>query len=731
MTILTEAPTLVDLDKLQKRSLSLQMRLSSLNGQAVELNARRARLSKSIALAKARVELAPQAQDVFNYLQEKAHSRAVGEFEDLLSAFVSDVVPEAGSIHLELGTERGAPSLDILLNNGGDMENILEGNGGGLTNIVVTGLGFSALSRTSNRAMMLLDEPDCWMKAKHIPNFTKVIAELSNPLPDSDRSSSPGCQTLMISHNDISLMDEGAHIQDLRLERDLENFAKRCNASIKYVGEKTNCAYVTWMSAEGKQQSKSNNMIVVEYRPENSANEDSNALTKGFPYVESISGARSWENSEIEGIRWVEVENLRRHIKTRLDLSSGLNVLTGDINGGKSSLYFTALRAIAYGEFDDSMIRHGADYASVRIGLENDVVLEVTRFRKKSPKTLFRRYEKGDLINEGRPETKNAVPEFISSVLRIERVDGMDIQLRSQKQPVFLLNEPASRRAQLLSVGKEAGLLQNLIEKHRLALRRDKEKIRREEIELNEVNQTLKALSPLASLAGLAEIINALAQEALDLRNSLNKLGACVATLAPLANKERIAGLCLAGLDKSLAPPVLNEVRGLSTVLADLKKNELAAKVKDLPALPSVEVKSTSLLADIVTKMTRNKPLDHLLVNLPSLPAPAPLLMDTPSLLEIIKQLDMGQNLAIVADLLPAEPDVCAVASITNESTLRETNNALKTHEKRIAELDTAAKRALSEEKSAIDELNTLKKNLGTCPLCDQAFTTNGDHHHV
>ena len=118
----------VDLEKLNRRYDALKMRYASLQGRARELQVQRTRLVRDISLAKARIELAPQATEVFNYLQEQAHARAVGEFEELLSAFVSDVVPDAGKIHLELGTERGAPALDILLDNGGDLENILEGN---------------------------------------------------------------------------------------------------------------------------------------------------------------------------------------------------------------------------------------------------------------------------------------------------------------------------------------------------------------------------------------------------------------------------------------------------------------------------------------------------------------------------------------------------------------------------------------------------------------------------
>ena len=78
---------MVDLERLNRRYTALQMRFAALQGRAKELQVQKTRLTTDISLAKGRIELAPQAAEVFNYLQEQAHARAVGEFEDLLSAF--------------------------------------------------------------------------------------------------------------------------------------------------------------------------------------------------------------------------------------------------------------------------------------------------------------------------------------------------------------------------------------------------------------------------------------------------------------------------------------------------------------------------------------------------------------------------------------------------------------------------------------------------------------------
>ncbi|KWA83914.1 hypothetical protein WL29_21345 [Burkholderia ubonensis] len=715
---------MVDLERLNRRYTALQMRFAALQGRAKELQVQKARLTTDISLAKGRIELAPQAAEVFNYLQEQAHARAVGEFEDLLSAFVADVVPDAGKIHLELGTERNAPALDILLDNGGDMENILEGNGGGLTNVVVTGLGYSALSRTSNRQLMLLDEPDCWLKSKYVPNFTKVIAEVSNPRADEDGTMLHGCQTLMISHNDVSLMDEGAHIQDLRIEHDLAEFAARLGVKVVYKGEVAECGHVVWVPGAGARKGH----IEVRYRDDGLGDEEQNALTKGFPFIEAIGGARPWSD-DMPGVRWVEVANLRRHVLSRLELSPGLNVLTGDINGGKSTLYFTALRAMAYGETDDTMIRHGADQAIIRLGLENDVVLEMVRSRKSSPKVLFRRFNShadylaGKPAHEGRQESRGGVPSFISDVLKIERVDDLDIQLRSQKQPVFLLNETAARRAQLLSVGRESGLLQALIERHRLQNRRDKEQVKRDEVELNLVNRTLTVMAPLAAMAPLVEIMDALMEDARLATAKLEATRALVARLTPLESRVKLLGLVGDKLVESPRVPKYVQTKPLADLVGRLARTHQLAKLPDMPAAPVVPAYvSTKPLAALVARIERT----HVLAKLPDLrSAPAiPVLADTRRMLGLLESITAGQQAEQIAARMVSAP---VLPKLTDTTLLRRDGVTLSQRLAAMTTLEKDEKTVAAAAAAADEALHKLKHELGVCPTCNQVFQ-EGSH---
>jgi len=680
-------PTPAVIKDLQKRYVALQVRLSTLNGQAAELSRQKTDLGRSIGLAKARLELAPQAAEVFEYLQEKAHARAVGEFEDLLSAFVQDVAPQAGEVRLVLGTERSAPSLDIYIDNGGDLEGVLEGNGGGLTNLVVTGLAFSALSRTQNRQLIVLDEPDCWLKSSYVPALTKVIAQVANPQEDESGRVSQGCQTLMISHNDIAYMDEGAHIQELRLESDLRVYADRSGLKVVEEGDPADCAYVVWASGGGK-----NGTLRVIYRHDSEADLDNNALTKGYPVVESISGAKAFA-SEQTGIRWIEVRNLRHHVFTRLELSAGLNVLAGDINSGKSTLYLTALRALAYGETDDTMIRHGADEACVRVGLEDGVELEVVRKRKGSPRVLFRRYQDGVKVHEARPESRNSVPDFITDVLKISPVDDLDIQLRSQKQPVFLLNETPAKRARLLSVGKEAGLLQSLIERHRLAVRRDREQVKREEIQFSQVSRMLKALSPLSSLAGLIPLMEGALSQAREGTEQAQELTKVLSGIRAVVPTVRLSSWFDVQAQVVPASPRLVECARLVEVVGHLRG------VQNLARMP---IPAQNLKMPDIDALVAAQKLAVLLEGLKTYR----------SRLLVEKALHLLPTEPVVHDIKGLQEGISVLSKILSSA------KALKVEQ---ADLD-------EQVAQAVVALEQCKAQIGVCPVCDKPFGESHSH---
>ena len=159
------------------------------------------KLAAEVGLAKSRIELEPQVQEVLEELQRREHERAVGAYEELLTLFLRDVLPGDRDVVMDLRTERSLPALDVFLKKGPDLplEDALHGTGGSVTNILSSGLRFIALIRSNQRPFLILDEPDCWIKPDLAPKFASVIQSVAEQL---------GVQVLMISHHDEQMFED-------------------------------------------------------------------------------------------------------------------------------------------------------------------------------------------------------------------------------------------------------------------------------------------------------------------------------------------------------------------------------------------------------------------------------------------------------------------------------------------------------------------------------------------
>src|SRR5690606_12576908 len=157
--------------------------------------------------------------------------------------------------------------------------------------------------------------------------------------------------------------------------------------------------------------------------------------------------------------------NFRKHVNTVIPCFPGATAIVGDNNLGKSTAIVSALKAVAYGESDDSMIHHDAQEAQVIFHLEKGIRIEWVRSRKGARSVVYRVFEGSnpEPIHEGSPKSRNSAPDWIQDLMGVSRVDDLDIQVGNQKLPVFLLNESASRRAQILSLGRESGHLAALM----------------------------------------------------------------------------------------------------------------------------------------------------------------------------------------------------------------------------------------------------------------------------
>ncbi len=212
-----------------------------------------------------------------------------------------------------------------------------------------------------------------------------------------------------------------------------------------------------------------------------------------------------WENDQQPGIRWIRLQNFMSHADTLLELGPGINVLSGANHIGKSAVA-NALRAFCYQQSHDRQIMHGHDKFVISIGLENNQTMTYTRTRKGARKTVYSYTAPGMDSPRVEPAEKNKPPDFVLQKLNIQRINDLDIQLSHQKMPVFLLNEPKTKQASLLSAGMESDHVRFMQREYKTLLDSDRALVRQGEKEygqLQKFNEQWKGLLSIWAVSGL------------------------------------------------------------------------------------------------------------------------------------------------------------------------------------------------------------------------------------
>lgn len=615
---------MVDSLTLRQRVQEMRLKAARLDGVRTAGLEQQQQLTSDVALAKGRMDLGEEVTRVFDAMQSLAHERSVGTLESLLTAVLHDVMPEEGDVRLIPHYKSNATHLDVSLEKDGCLEDIYDAQGGAVTNVVCTGLRFAALARTKNRRLMILDEPDCWVKPTLVPAFVRTIGEVSLKA---------GVQTFLISHHAPELLD-------------LSNFN-----------------------------------VVLFYKDENEK-----ISTK------TSSQLRDWENDAQPGVRGIELFNVRRHEHTYVPCFPGATLFLGDNNLGKSTAIVGAFKMVAYGESDETVLRRGSEEARIVLHLENKRRVEWSRHIKRSPTVIYRLWEGDEMLAEGRPKTRGEVPEWVRDVLGVSKVDEMDIQVGHQKNPVFLLNDSAPRRAQILSVGREASYLKDLMKGYEEIKSRDREVIKQGELQLIRLKLRLGYLERLVPELPNLEKLQATCEtmvRALESREQLDsvllRLEAATTSLAQ-TEREHAALLTLPEL------PELTDDKPLAAVISALERSSKVVGVKDAPALPATP--ELQDLTDLRRLGALIGSLEKVVNNCPELPAELPgmpELADTGELTKLI------ERLTAQAQTVTASEALLALESVAHEQ-------------------------AQAEEKR-------LKEEAGECPLCGQTFEEEAHAH--
>ncbi|MEY2341536.1 AAA family ATPase [Acidithiobacillus sp. IBUN Pt1247-S3] len=442
--------------------------------QALRLHGRRdallqedRRIRQEAGICRARQDRKESVEAVLDALEQRFHEKSMGLLETLLTAFLNDVLPRDAAddqkVTMELEHLRGLPALQVQVCQGGLPEDALRGRGGSVANVLSAGLRFIAVARSSGmrgsllgmRPFLVLDEADCWLSPSRVGDFARVIQQLSRDL---------GLQVLIISHHDSHLFS----------------------------------GFPIFLSRE--------------------------TGTDGYPSAQvqhpPLMAKKNVETPKGEWapVREISLRNFLSHEDTVIPLTPGVTVLTGENDVGKSAVT-QAIRAVAYNDAGDGMIRHGAEKATITIRFADDTAIQWERVRKGSPKVIYRKL-KGDQVEQETPSARE-VPEWVTQMLGIRLQDDLDVQVSDQKSPVFLLQESPAKRAQILDIGRESQYLRKMRESWKRQVDEDRRTIRAGEKRLQAVET---ALSHLQDLPELVEQLTVLERQSQSLQKQQEDL---------------------------------------------------------------------------------------------------------------------------------------------------------------------------------------------------------------
>lgn len=198
-----------------------------------------------------------------------------------------------------------------------------------------------------------------------------------------------------------------------------------------------------------------------------------------------------WEDSD-EGIRSIYLENFQSHSSTFIPLSKTVTLLTGVNDLGKSTIV-NALRAVFYGQADDTNIKHFEEQAKVVVDFGYSTLFWERKLKGK-PKEVYVLIDENHGFEDPLHKTESAreVPEWLEEETGIGLIEGFDIQLGHQKKPVFLLDEAPSKKAKALSIGDETNYVQKMINLSKEDLTQAKSLIKKGETEMEYCYKTLR-----------------------------------------------------------------------------------------------------------------------------------------------------------------------------------------------------------------------------------------------
>jgi DNA repair ATPase RecN len=400
-----------------------------------------------------------------NEVSKAVQSQGIQLYTELLTALVVDVMDDKDqTIELDSYISRNMAQLDVVSVKGGKKQNIVNARGGSISNLVATGMRFIELVQSSNRRVLLLDEPDCWIQTSIVPRYISVIGALCEQI---------GVQCVFISHHTIDEIPTNCHYVELTKD----------HRGVVQASSKKNIE---------SHKSVSNLQKINQ---------------KQFEDLNSHFG------TEV-GIKSINLFNVMSHTDTTIELHPGLTWLRGENDLGKSCIN-RALDAMLQNKGYDELIRDDEDIAKVTVVVEEGYKISWSYSRKNSIKSVYTLFNEDGEVEQTCESGKGVVPDFVQHYLAVTAKDGKILNITTQTDPLHLLhpNISSAKRAEMINLGCSSQKVHKMIAKHKELIAESKRSLKDNKSNLVNIDRSiskLQAVLPLLEVIGAKQEVNAL-----------------------------------------------------------------------------------------------------------------------------------------------------------------------------------------------------------------------------
>lgn len=426
-------------------------------------------------------------------------------------------------------------------------------------------------------------------------------------------------------------------------------------------------------------------------------------------------------------IEKIVLSNFMAHAQTELKLASGLTVLVGPNNIGKSTVA-VALKLLARNTNSNFVMQHEQKECSITV--QTSEGHSIQWIKRKSPSYVINGQAKDRLGRGGTP------PE-LDETLRLAPVEFEDKDFEphfgDQKSPIFLINRPPSQIAQFFSTTSDA---EKLVAMQRLHQKQRSESQTQSKL-LAQKNESIQlTLFALDGIPKLESELKGLELEAVSIEslgNEIANLERLIRTCAELTLEKQFESHRATCLEKLLPAPAIHATQQLQSKVAEWQTTETnrcffgeaALTLSSLVVVPKLEDETplVTMTTDLANAASKREHCDAQLQVHADLTAPSKFTATDglQSLVDGIRQLEQDHRRlnTAVAILKP----LCSPPPIPDSSPLRESVAVLEKTTQQFAHNQTMLD-AINDSIAAFESDSQMwLQSAPTCDICGAKLT--------